>query len=233
MSYSQHPGEEEAILKIFEGFSGRFLDVGAWIGTTFSNTRRLFELGWTGVLVEPAPGPMVQLLRTCSKCGASPGERYGERKAPTCECGGGRYGFDPRITLVQAPVAREPQLLHMWATDDALSTACEDQTKRWGNEGGYYGRVWVSVVTVDVLVSQFGPFDFISIDAEGMNQEVFFSVPLAAMRPKAVIVEYSSAGERAEMSNHAHLNGYVDYFATGHDGGNVLFVAREWMRQVK
>lgn len=241
MSYSQHPGEEAAILKIFgEGlpgtFRGKALEIGAWIGTTFSNTRALYERGWYLVLVEPAPGPMVQLLRTCSKCGSSPGERYGERKQARCDSckdrAETRYGYDPRVTLIQAAVARERSLLRMWATDDALSTGCDDQTQRWGDQGGYYGRVWVPTITVNDIVNQFGPFDFISIDAEGMNQEVFFGVPLAAMRPKSLIVEYSSAGERATMSNHAHKHGYVEYFATGESGGNVIYVSQEWMRAI-
>lgn len=235
MSYSQHPGEEEAILKIFGQFTGTALDIGAWVGTTFSNTRALYERGWKLVCVEPAPGPMVQLLRTCSNCGNSPGERYGERKQALCDsCQTNvRYGYDPRVTLIQAAVARERTMLRMYATDDALSTACESEVKKWGDVGGYYGRVWVPAITVNDIVNQFGAFDFISVDCEGLNLEVFFSIPLEAMRPKAVICEYSSAGQRAEMANRAHSAEYVEYFATGHDGGNVLFVSQEWMRAPK
>jgi hypothetical protein len=49
--YSQG-GEQKTILEHFAGRTGRFLDVGAADGHTFSNTRALFEVGWSGALVE-------------------------------------------------------------------------------------------------------------------------------------------------------------------------------------
>lgn len=56
--YSQN-AEEAHILNYFNnylvGFKGSFIDIGANDGVTFSNTRKLAELGWKGVLVEPSP----------------------------------------------------------------------------------------------------------------------------------------------------------------------------------
>jgi len=60
--YSQ--GNEEAfIVEWFDGRRGRFLDIGASDGIRYSNTRRLFELGWHGVLVEPSPATFAMLLQ--------------------------------------------------------------------------------------------------------------------------------------------------------------------------
>lgn len=235
--YSQGD-EEKHILEIFCGFTGRALDIGAWTPNTFSNTRRLYELGWSLTLVEPSPGPFLILMLACSKCGNSSNRGYGDRaKNDRCDtCGEDnplRYARDPRVTLINAAVAREKTILNMHATDDALSTACDSEVKRWGETGGYYGKFWSPTVTVPELVNQFGAFDFISIDCEGLSVEVFFSVPLREMVPKALVVEFSSLGERATMSNHAHACGYVDYFATGEDGGNLIFVSKEWIRTVK
>lgn len=58
--YSQN-GEQEAILKIFGESEGRFLDIGAYDGKTFSNTLALIERGWSGVLIEPSPNAFMAL----------------------------------------------------------------------------------------------------------------------------------------------------------------------------
>lgn len=47
--------EEQIILDYFKDFTGKFIDIGANDGVTFSNTRALAERGWKGVLVEPSP----------------------------------------------------------------------------------------------------------------------------------------------------------------------------------
>src|SRR6188768_2156012 len=53
--YSQS-NEEQFRLDHFNGKTdGCFMDVGAYQGTTFSNTRALAELGWSGVCIEPSP----------------------------------------------------------------------------------------------------------------------------------------------------------------------------------
>ena len=56
MSYSQS-GEENAILAAVmdKGYPCTFLDIGAFDGVTYSNTRALALAGWKGVLVEPSP----------------------------------------------------------------------------------------------------------------------------------------------------------------------------------
>lgn len=64
--FSQH-GEQEHILKFFEGKIGRFLDIGAFDGVTGSNTRALAELGWSGVCIEANPFAFQNLLTHCSE----------------------------------------------------------------------------------------------------------------------------------------------------------------------
>ena len=88
--YSQRD-EEKYILEAFDGKTdGRFLDIGAWHPTVFSNTRALIEMGWSGVMIEPSPGPFLNIVRACIGCGKIPPETHGERKAsqcPSCGCG--------------------------------------------------------------------------------------------------------------------------------------------------
>lgn len=51
--YSQND-EDVVIADYFGDFVGKLLDIGANDGITFSNSRRLIEKGWQGVLVEPS-----------------------------------------------------------------------------------------------------------------------------------------------------------------------------------
>ena len=55
--------EEPFILKHFELMKspGRFLDIGAFNGETFSTTRQLALNGWSGVCVEPSQIPFRDL----------------------------------------------------------------------------------------------------------------------------------------------------------------------------
>jgi hypothetical protein len=52
--YSQN-SEEAYILAYFKNNIGKFLDIGAYNPFKFSNTRKLFELGWSGIFIEPSP----------------------------------------------------------------------------------------------------------------------------------------------------------------------------------
>lgn len=58
-------GEEAIVLDFFKGFTGTFLDIGAFDGITNSNTRALLELGWKGVLIEPDPEAFIKLRQNC------------------------------------------------------------------------------------------------------------------------------------------------------------------------
>lgn len=126
---------------------GRFLDVGAWNAETFSNTRALYNLGWSGVMVEPSPGPMHGLLK--------------------------EYGNDPRITLIQAAVCLPGNgpLEKLYITDDALSTHRKELADRWGDKGGFFGKLIVAALPPAEILD-FGPFDFINIDTEGSSGDL-------------------------------------------------------------
>ncbi len=60
-AYTQND-EEEVILRHLGGIArGTVIDIGAYDGVTFSNSRRLIEMGWSAILVEPAPDAFAQL----------------------------------------------------------------------------------------------------------------------------------------------------------------------------
>src|SRR5579884_3548129 len=126
--YSQN-GEQAAILKALYGDEAphpwnpprRFIEIGAYHPTVFSNTRALVELGWHGVMIEPSPGCMRTLAAEYN----------------------GREG----ITLIQACVSLHTGLVQMNVTDDAVSTRDAHQFEQWKAVGGYYGKILVPAIT--------------------------------------------------------------------------------------
>src|SRR5690348_16493090 len=127
--YSQNE-EEAAILQACAGIDGgRFLDIGAWHHSQFSNTRALYEKGWRGVLVEPAPGPLKELVR--------------------------EYGGVHGMYVIGAAVGVAPEVRPLQITDDALSTTEVERAKEWDSIAKYYGSLWVPFLTVRQILEQF------------------------------------------------------------------------------
>ena len=195
MSYSQN-NEEALIGQVFEGKAdGRFLDIGAYDAKLVSNTRALYERGWSGVMVEPSPGPMTTLLK--------------------------EYGNDPRIILVMAAVTKHTDLVKIHATDDAISTSSEAALKIW-QDGGYkfYGSFLAQSITLELLVYRFGVnFDFIDIDVEGGSADLFLATLRFPLRPKLYCVEHDH--RHAELVPIAANAGYREL---ARNGENCLFV---------
>lgn len=193
--YSQFEEEKHILAAMIDRSGpGKFLDIGCWDPITFSNTRALVERGWSGVMIDPAPGPFLELLRQCTKCGESVDarlhERYGERKQVECaKCGAERYGFCNRLTLIQAAVGLAPGFMRLCATDDALTTSDEKSRKVWEKDGGFYGWITSPVVTLDQIANQFGGFDMVSLDVEGYSAELFLQMLKLGWQPQVVCVE--------------------------------------------
>lgn len=234
-SYSQF-GEQEAILAAFkspypEGSeakrrsllerSNRFLDIGCWDPITFSNTRALFELGWSGVMIEPAPGPMLELLRCCTNCAVGVDERehevYGQRQDRCCEkCGAVRYGSCDRITIIQAAVGLVPSLSQISVTDDALSTNDATSREKWDTAGGFYGNIVVPFITLEQIAVQFGGFDFVNLDVEGQSAELFLRMLHIGILPTVVCVEHD--GRLVELAEAATRQHYTMTYSNSTNG---------------
>lgn len=176
--YSQH-GEDELLACVLPD-TGRFLDIGAFHPRNLSNTRLLYERGWGGLMVEPSPGPMRRLIDA--------------------------YGYDSRVTLLQAAIGVQRGVVPMEVTDGPVSTSDALVRQIWAGNGHYVGRVFVPVLTIEDVISQFGPFDFVSIDAEGHSVEIFERLIVNPMHAKCVCVEYD--GEQVAVERMAAEAGY-------------------------
>jgi FkbM family methyltransferase len=192
-SYSQY-GEDAHILQVFDA-PGRFLDIGAWHPKQLSNTRALYEAGWSGVVIEPSPAPFLAQLD--------------------------EYGNDPRIMLVHAAIGFDRHCAKLYCTDDAVSTTEDAQYEAWKNHATYRGVFWVPMLTLEDIFNQFGTpgFDFVNIDVEGKSVDVFVALLATEALPKCVCVEHDNriveATQMAEKRGYKqiHLNGTNVIFA--------------------
>lgn len=194
MAYSQN-NEEEVIVGEFGRLgiqTGRFLDIGAWDGKGFSNTYRLAELGWNGVCVEASPTVFPGLIKN--------------------------HAGNPNIVLVNAAVCPSVPKLVEWydSGGDAISTTNSAHKAKW--EAGWkvtYSTFWVYTMPMIQLFDQFGfSFDFINIDVESTNIELFRALPWSALQhTKMICVEHDL--RQNEMSQLAKNYGFLPLAMNG------------------
>lgn len=145
--YSQF-NEEEIILNFFGDRRGSFLDIGAWDGLEISNTRRLAELGWSGVLVEPCPSAFIRLL-----------ENNAANKKTVC---------------VNAAIAPSRQIRTFFGQSEWGGTLNPNYinygTRRFG--GAYY-VLTMSPADLAEIGDRLGMrYEFVSLDAEWMDADI-------------------------------------------------------------
>lgn len=167
--YSQNL-EEGFLTAYFNDFVGRFLDIGAYDGVDFSNTKKLVEMGWAGVLVEPAPYYFRALLEN--------------------------YSGNSKLTLVHCALGATDRFQLFHSTErGGISTFDERWYSNWKDILGDYKDYFVPVISVVRFFEAFpGPYDFVSIDAEGMDREILEVLPLDGV--KVVCVEHCGDEKR-------------------------------------
>lgn len=186
--YSQG-NEETAILAACGATGGTFWDIGAWAARDFSNTRALYELGWSGLMIEPSPGPLRNLVKD--------------------------YAWDPRVRVIGAAVGLEKSLIEMKVTDDAVSTSDTANFDKWKGHAEFYGSVYIPVITIPEIINQFGGAQMVSIDAEGISVDLFKAMLATGMRPRCVCLEYDD--RLAECLVAANACGYSETFCDGNN----------------
>lgn len=184
---TSHDGQYgEAVLarSLFENAplpsKGRFLDVGAYDGETFSNTRLFVQWGWGGVLVEPAPRPLARLLEVYR---ATPDQHQ----------------------VVQAVVsaAGGRDLVRFYDSGgDALSTTEETHVAKWRlaveKVGNCFAPYWTLQIPIWELVTLFpGPYHLVSIDTEGTSAAIWDRFPDdALLETRVAIVEHDGETDK-------------------------------------
>ncbi len=199
-------------VKILEHFGGcvpsngplpRFLDIGAYDGVTFSNTRYLAELGWSGVLLEPSPMAFPHLMAY--------------------------YKDNPKMQLVNAGLSTTGGLKKFYANGvgtagDALSSFNLAHREKFSMHP--FEPIWIPAITWDDLGRALpGPYDFINIDVEGMNLEILSElcklIPYTqlSIKPEMVCVELDPVAYTEVMKRELRQAGLIHSEVIG---GNLL-----------
>jgi FkbM family methyltransferase len=157
--YSQNNEEEIILQHLGHLKTGRFLDIGAYDGQTFSNTLALAERGWSGVCIEPSPANFIRLMAL-----------HKER---------------PTIELVNAAVVYGPGGMMRFhdSGGDGVSTLINAHREKW--EKGSQVRFqsyWLLPLPIHVLFQTVGyNFQFVNLDVEGHSADLFLRLPLNAL----------------------------------------------------
>lgn len=177
MRYSQND-EQEFILKFFgDTTGGNLLEIGAFDGVEFSNTRALLERGWSGVLIEPDPINFCRLL-----------ENSREFKGITFVCAAVTGCSIPGLARLMMDTTEG----RGWSS--TISDLCKP--------GVLHPRCQeVAVMTLPIAALRDSiPFQFISIDAEGCDHEILRAMPDSLIGPcRLLCVEPHDLEDRKRM----------------------------------
>ena len=190
---------------------GRFLEIGAFDGETFSNTSVLADLGWQGIYVEPIP-----------------------QQAFRCRL---RHSLN-QVRVVNAAIAASRGELIL-EDMGALTSGKDAQVELYGRTewavGAFSQRQKRSVkaILLDDLPDVTQPFDLMVIDVEGMETVVWERMQRLKMYPQMLIVElvdrhvdfagHALADEHRELRRQILAAGYSDIFS---DSINSIFRRR-------
>lgn len=184
--YSQN-NEEEVILKKFGGRQGSFLDIGAYDGINLSNTRRLAELGWSGILVDGSSFSFSRLFNL--------------------------YRGNPNMTLVNAMITGDRDATErvrlMWESPNSGVSTIEtanyekwkDHVKNIPSAKAEFSEIYVPVITMrevlDLAGSKRTVIEFISIDVEGASSDLAMQVNPDEFMTEMMCIEHD--GRAAEI----------------------------------
>lgn len=166
--YSQN-NEEQHIVNYFQGHIGKFLDIGGYNPIHLSNTRRLYELGWSGIYVEPSIICFDSFVK--------------------------EYHNDPRIVLInKAVVSTDVDSIILYESNgDAVSSTSAHHVEKWQKSGVVYTPIKVEAISTQKIESEYADIDFLSIDVESTNQEILASFTDEYLsKVKMICIEHDS-----------------------------------------
>jgi len=174
--YSQK-NEEQHIIDCFGADSQNciLLDIGANDGITFSNSRRMIELGAQAHLVEPSPRAFRRLKEL--------------------------YQFNKNVYLYNFGILHKDTTATLFESDTLLnkddvalvSSYSKGQTEQWRKSNVNYEEVDTEIRTFEtfMLMSNTERFDLISIDVEGFEVQILTQINLEKYAVKMLIVEWN------------------------------------------
>jgi len=152
-NYSQNGTEQKIILDYFSNREdGKFLEIGAFDPFLFSNTRALVEKGWTGVMVEPD--------RIC----------FEKLKK--------EYSNNSKITLIDKAISSYNGHIEFYSSNgDAVGTTNLEHVELWSPAVNFNKIIVETLSMSDFLLNYGDNVDFLNIDVESTNIELFNLIP--------------------------------------------------------
>lgn len=200
--YSQSE-EEHHIVKYFNGDVGTFCSIGENDGITLSNVRRLYELGWKGICIEPSPEAFKRLKENYKGIA-------------------GVYLYPFAIGTHNGRLRFWDSGTHLNRGDVALlSTSNPEEMKRF--PGTEYKEMEVKCFRWKTALNRFviKKFDMISIDAEGINMEILEQIDLSEV--KLLVIEWNgNEALRGEVMKYCAKYGLFTIYYTS--GENLIIV---------
>ena len=174
--YSQN-NEQDYILDYFNnnGNGIKYIEIGGYNPFKFSNTRGLYELGAAGVVVEPSPICMSKFED--------------------------EYANEPRIKLVQGAITDSDGIITFYESKgDAVSSTDVSHKTKWEQGSKVeFTEITVKSISMATFLKEHGDnVDFINIDVESTNMQLFKLIPdWFFNRLKMICIEHD--GRHVEM----------------------------------
>ncbi len=192
-SYSQY--REDRIINDFflsqmgANFQGTVLDIGANDGITLSNSCKFISQGWKADLVEPSPKAFIRLKK--------------------------KYISNSNVQLYNVAIGNNETITlyesgsFLTLNDIALlSTLIPKELEKWKPYKTQFNKVTVQSISFDYLkkLSPYKQWDFISIDAEGMDLHILKQINLTDVGCRCLCIEYNGL-QKEEFVAYAKLHG--------------------------
>ena len=182
-TYSQTK-EDLFVANLFGSYKGTLLDIGANDGITLSNSRLLIENNWNAYLLEP--GKVFERLKEVYTHYFKEQVHLYNFGIGICTPGGVKLPFFESGAHV--PGGKDTGL---------VSSISREETERWRSAGVEFERSEIQIFNFKDFWDLAGnpQFDFISIDAEGMDWEILNQIDLNVVGCKVLCIEWNGDRE--------------------------------------
>jgi FkbM family methyltransferase len=202
VSYSQN-FEDVMLWRCFSHLvNGFYIDLGAGDPTVESVTKSFYEIGWSGINIEPTASAFLKLEE--------------ER---------------PRDTNLRIAVAEHEGVIDFWEIPSTgLSTAVKKFAERHENAGFDVQKISVRTQTLTEICKEFAgnTIHFMKIDVEGFEQEVLKSADFENFRPMVILIESTEPNSKVEcQQDWEEILISNNYFFCYADGLNRFYLSNE------
>jgi len=210
MTFNDSKSENEEDLVIYNffklsersGFVGNLLDIGANDGIALSNSYALIKLGWKADLVEPAPKAFAKLEKL--------------------------YSGNPNIRLHNFAIGNTNGEIDFYDVGklDTSNLKLKDNisltSSTYENWSYHEEKIKVQCMTFNNFLGKIGnkQWDFITIDTEGLDYDIFRHINMVKLNCKCLCIEYheENKDQILELAGARRLHKYYD------SGRNLIFV---------